>query len=152
MPKAILVAAGLRSMLRVEKITSFEAAELQPYRTMRRQLEHREAGIFVAEGEKVVRRLLESNLKVISVLLPEKWLIELTPLLEKRPEPLRVFVAEKALLESLTGFSMYQGLLAVGRIPLQPSLDEILSTSAQPRLFAAADGLSSAENMGALVR
>src|SRR5262245_21172536 len=124
-------------MFHIEKITSFEAAELQPYRTMRRQMAHREAGIFVAEGEKVVRRLLESNLSVLSVLVPEKWVIELGPLLEKRAETLRVFVAEKALLESLTGFSMYQGLLAVGRVPSQPSLEQILSTSMKPWLFAA---------------
>ena len=49
-------------MLRVDKVDSLELPELAPYRTMRRQLEHREQGIFVAEGEKVVRRLLESAL------------------------------------------------------------------------------------------
>ena len=38
---------------------------------MRRQFEQREQGIFVAEGEKVVRRLLESDLTVVSALLPE---------------------------------------------------------------------------------
>ena len=86
---------------------------------MRRQHEHREQGIFVAEGEKVVRRLLESQFTVISVLLPEKWLQELQALLQARPENVQVFVAEKALLETLTGFSMYQGLLAVGKVPAQ---------------------------------
>ena len=35
-----------------------ELSELEPYRTMRRTVEHRRQGIFVAEGEKVVRRLL----------------------------------------------------------------------------------------------
>src|SRR6266404_9568418 len=119
-------------MFRVEKIDSLELPELQPYRTMRRQHEHREQGIFVAEGEKVVRRLLESKFIVVSVLLPEKWLGELEPLLRARSEEVRVFVAEKNLLERLTGFSMYQGLLAVGRIPSQPSLEEILGRSPRP--------------------
>jgi len=119
---------------------------------MRRQEEHRQQGIFVAEGEKVVRRLLESGFPVISVLLPEKWLQEFEPLLRKRPEQIDVFVAEKELLETLTGFSMYQGLLAVGRIPNQPSLSEILTRGERPYLLAAVDGLSSAENLGALVR
>ena len=44
----------------LQKIESFDLPELQPYRTMQRQHEHRELGIYVAEGEKVVRRLLES--------------------------------------------------------------------------------------------
>src|SRR3954467_12904401 len=104
-------------MLRVRKIDSVDLPELLPYRTMRRQMDHRQQNIFVAEGEKVVRRLLQSRFEVISVLLPEKWLQELQPLLESRRELVEVFLAEKQLLETLTGFSMYQGLLAVGKIP-----------------------------------
>src|ERR1035438_5401084 len=91
-------------MYRLRKIESFDLPELQPYRTMRRQHEHREKGIFVAEGEKVVRRLLESKFSVVSVLLPEKWLTDLGPLLQSRPEDIEGFVAEKALLETLTGY------------------------------------------------
>jgi tRNA G18 (ribose-2'-O)-methylase SpoU len=139
-------------MYRSARIESFDLPELQPYRTMRRQHEHREQGFFVAEGEKVVRRLLESKFSVVSVLLPEKWLGELRPLLQARAEEIQVFVAEKALLETLTGFSMYQGLLAVGKVPPLPTLAEMVEGSPQPRLLAAADGLSSAENLGTLVR
>src|SRR5438552_13076454 len=72
-------------MYHVRKISSFDLPELQPYRTMRRPMEHREQGIFVAEGEKVVRRLLESKFIVVSVLLPEKWVGELEPLLRGSP-------------------------------------------------------------------
>ncbi|HWH72089.1 MAG TPA: RNA methyltransferase [Candidatus Sulfotelmatobacter sp.] len=139
-------------MYHVQKIDSFELPELQPYRTMRRQMEHREQGILVAEGEKVVRRLLESHFGVISVLMPERWLPELEPVLQARPEEVRVFVAEKERLETLTGFSMYQGLLAVGKIPAEPPLEQLLARSERPYLLAAVDGLSSAENLGALVR
>ena len=135
-----------------QKIDSFDLPELQPYRTMRRQHEHRQQGIFVAEGEKVVRRLLESRFTVVSVVLPEKWFRDLEPLLQARPEEIRVYIAEKPLLETLTGFSMYQGLLAVGKVPPQPSLEEVIARSPQPRLFIAADALSNAQNMGALVR
>jgi tRNA G18 (ribose-2'-O)-methylase SpoU len=139
-------------MFTVQKIDSFDIPDLQPYRTMRRQMEQRQQGIFVAEGEKVVRRLLESRLSVVSVLLPQKWLPELTPLLEARPETVRVYVGEKALLETLTGFSMYQGLLAIGKVPGQRSLPELLAEGAKPYLLVAVDGLSSAENVGAVVR
>ena len=58
-------------MLNVRRIDSLDLPELAPYRTLRRPTEHREQGIFVAEGEKVVRRLLESHFSVVSVLLPE---------------------------------------------------------------------------------
>ena len=61
-------------------------------------------------------------------------------------------MAEKPLLETLTGFSMYQGLLAVGKVPPLPTLAEVVARSPQPRLLTAADGLTNAENLGALVR
>ena len=61
-------------MIEVIPVQTFDLPEFAPYRTMQWQYEHRKEGIFVAEGEKVVRRLLESQMEVISLLLPEKWL------------------------------------------------------------------------------
>lgn len=140
-------------MLQVEPVQDFERPELAPYRTMRREAEHRRQRLFVAEGEKVVRRLLESEFEVVSLLLPEKWLNAYQPLLERRPEPLiRVFTAGKALLETLTGYSMYQGVLGLGRVPAPRTLDHWLAQSPRPCLLVAVDGLTSAENLGSLVR
>ncbi|MGA2801390.1 MAG: RNA methyltransferase [Verrucomicrobiota bacterium] len=146
-------------MLRIQKIDSFDAPELRPYATMKRPLEHERQGIFVAEGVKVVKRLLESRFAVLSVVLPGKWLDDFRPLLEARPEPITVYLAEKKFLEGLTGFSMFQGVLAVGKIPPPVSLDDILSkrpTQTSPRreplLLVAIDALANAENLGALVR
>jgi tRNA G18 (ribose-2'-O)-methylase SpoU len=139
-------------MFRIEKISSLDLPELGPYRTMRRSAEHEAQGIFIAEGEKVTRRLLESRFTVVSIVLPEKHLENFRPLLESRPETVTVYLAEKELLESLTGFSLFQGVLSVGRIPPPASLAEILQKSPKPQLLAAIDGLSNAENLGALVR
>ena len=133
-------------MLRVHRIESLDLPELQPYRTMRQQLEHRRQQIFVAEGEKVVRRLLESRFTVLSLLLPENWLQILEPSLQARREEIDVYVAAKEVLEKLTGFSMYQGLLAMGRIPRLATLQEVLKSSARPFLLAAADGLTPVQN------
>lgn len=139
-------------MYQIRHITSFQLPELEPYRTMRQQEEHRQKRIFVAEGEKVVRRLLESRLEVISVVLPEKTLEDYEPLLLGRRETIPVYLAKKAVLERLTGFAFFQGILAVGRIPLEPSLPDLIADSIGPRLFVVAEGLSNAENMGVLIR
>jgi len=74
------------------------------------------------------------------------------PLLEGRPENITVYLAEKEWLETLTGFTMFQGVLAVGKIPTPVSLETILRKAPAPRLLAAVDGLTSSENLGALVR
>jgi tRNA G18 (ribose-2'-O)-methylase SpoU len=139
-------------MFRLEQISSLDLPELAPYRTMRRSAEHEAQGIFIAEGEKVTRRLLESRFTVVSVVLPEKWLEDFRPLLAARSEDFTVYLAEKELLESITGFSLFQGVLAVGKIPQISSLDDILQKSSAPKLLVAVDELANAENLGALMR
>lgn len=136
----------------IQTLATLDSPELWPYRTMRMQHAHWVERIFVAEGEKVVRRLLESDHEVVSVLLPEHEFEELRPLIETRTETVRVYLAQKRVLEHLTGFTFYQGLLATGRIPAPLPLEIALARSPRPRLFAAADGLANAENLGALVR
>ncbi|MEY4386181.1 MAG: hypothetical protein RLY20_1464, partial [Verrucomicrobiota bacterium] len=140
-------------MFRLRKIDSFDEPALAPYRTMRRPKEHAELGIFVAEGDKVVERLLQDpRYGIVSVVLPPDRVKEFTPLLEKRAEDFDLFVAEKKLLNTLIGFTMYQGVLAVGKIPRLPSLEEVLANAPRPRLLVAADDLTNSENVGSLVR
>ena len=140
------------SQLIVQPITSFDAPELAPYRTMRRPAEHARQGIFVAEGDKVVQRLLESHFHIISVVLPENRLEEFRPLLESRPEHFNVYLAERKFLVTLVGIELFQGVLAVGKIPRTFSLPDLLAQSPSPRLFATVEGLTNAENIGLLVR
>src|ERR1041385_1948556 len=139
-------------MFPIHHTDSFDRPDLQPYATMRRSDDQRQQGIFVAEGTKVVQRLLESSLTVVSVVLPEKWVEPFRPLLEARPENIPVYLAEKKLLETLVGFSMFQGVLAVGKIPASQSLDTLLARNQRPLLLVAIEGLTNAENLGALVR
>ncbi len=82
-------------MFTVQHVETLEHPELLPYRTMKQQLDHYQRRIFVAEGEKVVRRLLESRFTVVSLLLPEKWLRAYEPLLNQRREEIHAFVAER---------------------------------------------------------
>ena len=141
-------------MFEVRSIDSLDLPELSPYRTLKRSVEHEAKGIFVAEGDKVVQRLLESGFEVVSVLLPEERLAEFEPLLRPRPEPnIPVHVvARKEILEKLVGFDLFQGVLAVGRIPSACTLEALIAANPPPRLFVAVDGLTNAENIGVLVR
>ena len=95
------------SQLTIQKITDFDGPELAPYRTMRRSAEHAKEGILVAEGDKVVQRLLESHFQVISVVLPENRLEEFRPHMESRPEPIHVYLAERKFLVTLVGMFLW---------------------------------------------
>lgn len=139
-------------MVVVKTIDTFDHPSLTPYKTMKMQRDHFSAGIFVAEGEKIVRRLIATDYTILSVLLPGKWLDEFKAMLEPRPELIEVFVAEKEVLERLTGFSMYQGILAVAKIPEPASLEWVMKNTTSPRLLIATDGINNSENMGIIVR
>ena len=78
-----------------------------------------EKGIFIAESGKVIERAVEAGLEPVSFLLGERWLEQLSPLLDKvadaHPElEIPVFVAAMDLLEQLTGFSVTRGALVLG--------------------------------------
>ncbi|HLE34030.1 MAG TPA: RNA methyltransferase [Bacteroidota bacterium] len=138
--------------MQTTRVSSLELPSLQPYRTLRRPVDHQKQGIFVAEGEKVVRRLLESDLEILSILLTEEWLAALRGNLEQRASQPELFVAPKNLVETIVGFPLHQGIMAVARIPKLIPLDEVLRHSTQPYFLAAVDGLTNAENLGVLVR
>jgi tRNA G18 (ribose-2'-O)-methylase SpoU len=141
------------ALLRVQPVAALDLPELAPYRSMRAQRDLSTPEVFVAEGDKIVQRLLDSTLTVESLLLPEPWVETLRPAIERRPErELPVFVAAKATLENLIGFSMYQGVLAVGRVPAATGFELLETLAPRPALLAAVDGLSNAENLGVLVR
>lgn len=139
-------------MFHVRHVDSLNLPELAPYRTMRRHHDHVLQRIFVAEGDKVVRRLLETNFHIVSFLMVEKWLPELSAELQARTEDIPVFIAPKERMEELVGFTMYQGVLAVVRFPEPPPLNQLLASSPKPRLIVALDGLADAENLGVIIR
>ena len=136
----------------LEPVLSLAAPELQLYRTLKRVDEHERAGVLVAANNKVIKRLLASRFTVVSALLTPAWLEKLEPQLRARPEPIHVFTADAALLETITGYQLHQGALAVAKIPPLPDLETLLKNSPRPLLLAAVEGIANAENLGAVVR
>jgi tRNA G18 (ribose-2'-O)-methylase SpoU len=139
--------------MEIQRIDTLDYAGLGPYRTMRRAVEHVKQGIFVAEGEKVVRRLLESPNQVFSLLLTDQWLQDLGPILKQKCNgDTRVWVAPKQTLETIVGFHLHQGLMAIGSIPEPQGLDETIARTSKPHLLVALDGLTNADNVGVIMR
>lgn len=138
--------------MRIKRIDSLDLIDLEPYRTLRRTMEHRAKGIFVAEGEKVVRRLIESNLGVVSILLTQEWLDRYSEILSSRRIEENIFLAEKGSLDKIVGYRLHQGIMAVGRVPEPFEIDDFTEKSSRPRLFVAVDGIANSENIGVIVR
>jgi tRNA G18 (ribose-2'-O)-methylase SpoU len=139
--------------LTLESIPSPDHPQLRPYRSLRRRKDLERQSLFVVEGDKVVQRLLESPYLVESLLITKDWFERIHGLLDRRTDRIHVFLADqKEQIEQITGFACYQGIKAVGRIAQAPNLAQVLSASSQPRLFAALEGISNAENLGVIVR
>ncbi len=138
--------------MKLIEITDLNFAGLEPYKTLRRPVDHNREGIFVAEGEKVVLRLLESRMQVVSILLTPEWLESLRERPELSSRETLVYVAPKRLMETIVGFHLHQGIMAVGKIPPPVGLFDLLPRLAKPYLLVAVDGLTNAENLGVLVR
>ncbi len=136
---------------RIQEITSLDLPELLPYRTLRRTTEHVRNRIFVAEGEKVVRRLLASNLTIISMLMTKKWFESLFPNDYNTSNPF-IFIAEKNDIENIVGYHLHQGIMAVAKIPTEVQLEKLLSAKTQSLVLVALDNLVNSENVGIIVR
>ncbi len=136
----------------ITAVVSLDQSGLEPYRTLRRTFEHNNLGIFVAEGNKVVVRLLTSDLEMISILLTEAWLARCRHDLERRPEPVKVYLASEGLVKSVVGFNYHQGIMAVGRIPQAATLASLCTTIPAPHIFVALNHLSNTENTGVILR
>jgi tRNA G18 (ribose-2'-O)-methylase SpoU len=78
--------------------------------SLRRHLET-EHGLFIAEGEKVIRRAIGAGYRPRSFLLAERWLDGLHDVVEQRPD-VPVFVVTEQLAEQVTGFHVHRGALA----------------------------------------
>jgi tRNA G18 (ribose-2'-O)-methylase SpoU len=139
-------------MFQIHTAPSLDLPELAPYRTMRLQMDHRRQGIFVAEGEKVVRRLLESSFPVVSLLLEEQWLPSFQDALDRRSEMIPVYVIDRSHLEKLTGYPLFQGILAIGKIPQQKPIAQLLSNFKRPYCLVAIEAITNAINLGVIVR
>jgi tRNA G18 (ribose-2'-O)-methylase SpoU len=137
----------------IRHIETLDSPELSPYRTLRRPAEHLRDGIFVAEGEKVVRRLLATALTVRSLLVTPEWEARLKEedILGGRAST-TLLVGGKELLETIVGFHLHQGIMAVAHLPPDSNIEAMIHGAQAPRLFVALDALVNAENVGVVVR
>ncbi|QGF24953.1 TrmH family RNA methyltransferase [Raineyella fluvialis] len=78
--------------------------------SLRRSLEA-EHGLFIAEGEKVIRRALEGGYPPRSFLLAPRWIESLADALAEHPD-VPIYVVSEAMAEEITGFHVHRGALA----------------------------------------
>lgn len=114
--------------------------------SLRRSLEASE-GLFIAEGEKVIRRSVEAGYRPRSFLLAERWLASLQDVLDAHPEA-PVLVVTEDFAERVTGFHVHRGALASLHRETRWSVDEVLAG----RRLVVLEDIVDHTNVGAILR
>jgi tRNA G18 (ribose-2'-O)-methylase SpoU len=104
-------------------------------------------GLFVAEGEPVVRRALAAGYPLRSLLLDPKRLPLLADVVAATEAP--TYAATPAVLAAVTGFNVHRGVLASFARTPPLSVDAVLGPA--HRLIVA-EGITSTTNLGAILR
>lgn len=124
---------------------------LSDYRDLRdvqlRKHVESEQGLFIAEGEKVVRRAITAGFEPRSFLLAERWLSGLDDVLSVTDAP--CYVVTEDIAEQVTGFHVHRGALAsIHREPVR-ALSEVL---ADARSVVVLEDIVDHTNVGAIFR
>jgi tRNA G18 (ribose-2'-O)-methylase SpoU len=122
---------------------------------LRRRIEP-EGGLFIAEGEKVVRRALSARYRIRSLVLAENRVDAVAGLVDEvTAAGAPVFVAAGAVLQTLTGFHVHRGVLAALHRRPEHDLREVLDGvdgRPAPRRICVLEELSNSTNLGAVFR
>ena len=105
-------------------------------------------GLYIAESVKVIGRALGAGHRPRSVLVQEKWLGDVIPLLgDEQDAP--VYVVEADLAESVTGYAVHRGALAAMHRPVLRPVAEVVGGA---RTVVVLDDIVDHTNVGAAFR
>ncbi|MGK9146925.1 RNA methyltransferase [Plantibacter flavus] len=137
--------------MQVIRITALDDERLADYSRLTdvalRRVSEPAGGLYIAESTKVMERALRAGHRPRSVILQEKWLDDVAPLLEEHDVP--VFVGAPELLEQLTGFHLHRGALASMHRPALADPADLLRAA---RRVVILEDIVDHTNVGAIFR
>ena len=146
-------------MPKIIEITSLEAPELAVYTHLTEaQLRNRlepEKGIFIAESPKVIKLALDCGYQPLSLLTERKYIngqaAEIISRLEEDTSgnDIPVYTADDGVLEALTGYALYRGVLCAMRRPILKTAEEVCRGASR---IAVLENIADATNVGAIIR
>ena len=131
-------------------IESLADPRLDPYRDLKSP-ESRLRNTFIAEGEKLVLRLLDSPCHTESILCTTTVRERLG---ERLPAAIPIYVAETPVISALIGYQFHRGVLACGRRPAERNLEELCAglAPAQHCLLVLCPEIRDPANLGTIIR
>lgn len=140
----------MRELIRIEDPGD---PRIEPYRDVReRDLVGRQ-GRFIVEGRVTLGVLARhGRYPVESVLLAEGRAEVLKGELATLPESVAVYAAAQAVMDTIVGFHLHRGVLAVARRGELRGVEDVIPAAPVPALMLGLVGLSNHDNVGACFR
>lgn len=140
-------------MPRFELIDSLQDPRIEPYREVRERDLVGRRGMFIAEGEVVLRHLVGGGrFRPVSVLIDSKRLDKLAPMFAELADEVPVYHAPRALLDAITGFPIHRGILGLGRRDDPAPAGPLLAGLGPGALVLVLYGVANHDNLGAIFR
>ena len=128
-------------------VTDSDDPRLQDFARLRDAQLRRTERRFIAEGFKIIERAFAAGCVPRALLLQQRWLDGLAPLLEAHPD-VPVYRASEAFIETVSGFHVHRGALGSFDRPEEAQWAEILDGR---RVIVCEDIVDHA-NLGAIIR
>jgi tRNA G18 (ribose-2'-O)-methylase SpoU len=132
-------------------IHSLDDPRVFHYRNLKERELARLGGRFIAEGEWVVRRLLESSYPTESVLVIERKAAAIAQVV---PAGVPVYVTTADVMEQIVGFDFHSGVMAVGLRGTSPTVDDVMASAPdrQRATLVVCPQIEKTDNLGAIIR
>ena len=130
-------------------IESLDDPRVEAYRNLKMKNLQRGGEFFIAEGKKVVERMLQSNFQAASVFISQKRLEEWTA---KVPPGVPLYVASQNVMNGLVGFDFHVGVVGCGVRQSPVPLEKVLPRDKQRLTVVACPNCDNPENLGAIIR
>ena len=134
-------------------ITDPDDPRIADYRDIRERDLVGRRDLFVAEGEVVLATLVASRRhRPLSLLLDERRVASLAPLLAQLEPEVPIYVAARGVLDAIAGFPLHRGILALGRRAPWPSAAALIADLRERALVVVALGIANHDNIGGIFR
>jgi tRNA G18 (ribose-2'-O)-methylase SpoU len=132
-----------------QRITDLADSRLDSYRALKQTNDTRWSADFIAEGDKVVERLLQSPYHINSVLIADRHVEQWR---ERVPPQVPVWQVPDDAVEQLIGFNFHRGVLACGVRPVASDPRTLTRPLNSPVTLLICDQVQNPENLGAILR
>jgi tRNA G18 (ribose-2'-O)-methylase SpoU len=126
------------------EITDIDDIRISEFKNLKKNLNN--INSFIADGEKVVLKLLNSDLEILKIFSKKEFILENIDLIYTKISNNNIFYADKQLLADIIGFRLHTGVMALAVSKEMTTLEKFSGN------IVILNNIIDAENVGSIIR